>query len=74
MALTKRTVGRPNKGLRHTFPAKLPLAEAEKLQQVLERQNVSAVAYVTKVLSEHLAQIDLGRVDGQEELPLSQAS
>lgn len=74
MALEKRVMGRPSLGERHSFAVKLPLSEARKLRAVIDNERMSAQAYIGQVLSAHLATIDLDSLDGQEALPIDQAS
>lgn len=74
MALKKLSTGRPSLGERHTFAAKLPIKEAEKLRRIIEIEGTNAVAYIAKVMSDHLAQIDVEEMTGQEALPIDKAS
>lgn len=79
MALAKRaTGGRPSLGPRHAIQTKLPIPEAEKLRELTDLLGTSSSAYISQIMVEHLASIDMvdvrARVQGQEALTFHQAS
>ncbi|MEE2524499.1 hypothetical protein [Pseudarthrobacter sp. J47] len=75
MAPMKKNIGRPSLGAREAFTVKLPRHEAQKLRAILDMESTSAQSYMERVLSVHLSTIDNSVItNGQEELPLDQAS
>lgn len=79
MALEKRARGgRPSMGVRHAIQTKLPIPEAEKLRELTDLLGSSSSAYISQIMIEHLATIDMveirARIQGQEALTLDKAS
>ena len=75
MALPGRTRrSRPTKGERHLIGARLPMADAVKLADVVEAEGTTVSEYVAQLLHEHLATVDVHRINNQETLPINKAS
>jgi hypothetical protein len=75
MALPGRTRRqRPTKGERHLIGARLPIADAVKLADVVEARGTTVSEYVAELLHAHLSTVDLEQITNQEALPIAQAS
>ena len=67
-------MARMHKGDRQTVTSKIPRADAEKLNRVVEITSESRSELLARLLHDHLKTIDLDALDGQEALPFAKAS
>lgn len=67
-------MARMHKGDRQTVTSKIPRADAEKLNRVVEITSESRSELLARLLHDHLKTIDLDALDGQEALPIARAS
>lgn len=68
-------MARPYKGDRHVVTAKIPRADADKLQKVVELTAETRSDIVARLLHEHLKAIDIDALERrQEALPIARAS
>lgn len=67
-------MARMHKGDRQTVTSKIPRADAEKLNRVVEITSESRSELLARLLHDHLKTIDLDALDSQEALPIAQAS
>ena len=67
-------MARMHKGDRQTVTSKIPRADAEKLNRVVEITAESRSELLARLLHNHLKTIDLDALDGQEALPMAKAS
>ncbi|CAN7553688.1 hypothetical protein ACFVYC_18410 [Pseudarthrobacter sp. NPDC058329] len=67
-------MARMHKGDRQTVTSKIPRADAEKLNRVVEITSESRSELLARLLHDHLKTIDLDALDGQEALPIAKAS
>ncbi|MCH6472457.1 hypothetical protein [Sinomonas terrae] len=68
-------MARPYKGDRHVVTAKIPRADADKLQKVVELTAETRSDIVARLLHEHLKSIDIDALERhQEALPIARAS
>ena len=67
-------MARMHKGDRQTVTSKIPRADAEKLNRVVEITSESRSELLARLLHDHLKTIDLDALDGQEALPMAKAS
>jgi hypothetical protein len=75
MALPGRTRRqRPTKGERHLIGARLPIADAVKLADVVEAKGTTVSEYVAELLHHHLSTVDIDQITNQEALPIAKAS
>ncbi|MFK0042388.1 hypothetical protein ACIQTW_21340 [Paenarthrobacter sp. NPDC090517] len=62
----------PSKGKRHSVTARLPIAEAEKLEAIVKATNDTRGDYIVRLVIAHLATVDLEAVEAkQEALPMA---
>lgn len=66
--------GRPSKGDRHTFVTRVPRAAADLVQAEADKLGLSYSEYIAYVLSTHHGIAVTLPADGQESLPLQNAS
>lgn len=59
MQMTKRPVGRPSKGPRHSFTIKLDLERAAKLKGILVSREITGIEYLTPIIEAHIDAVDL---------------
>ena len=75
MALPGRTRRqRPTKGERHLIGARLPIADAVKLADVVEAKGTTVSEYVAELLHQHLSTVEVDQINHQEALPIARAS
>ena len=75
MALPGRTRRqRPTKGERHLIGARLPIADAVKLADVVEAKGTTVSQYVAELLHQHLSTVEVDQINHQEALPIARAS
>ncbi|MDR7161750.1 hypothetical protein [Arthrobacter sp. BE255] len=67
-------MARMHKGDRQTVTSKIPRADAEKLNRVVEITAESRSELLARLLHDHLNTIDLDALAGQEALPMAKAS
>lgn len=67
-------MARMHKGDRQTVTSKIPRADAEKLNRVVEITAESRSELLARLLHDHLNAIDLDALAGQEALPMAKAS
>ena len=67
-------MARMHKGDRQTVTSKIPRADAEKLNRVVEITSESRSELLARLLHDHLKTIDLDALDGQEAFPIAKAS
>lgn len=67
-------MARMHKGDRQTVTSKIPRADAEKLNRVVEITSESRSELLARLLHDHLKTIDIDALDGQEALPIAKAS
>ena len=67
-------MARMHKGDRQTVTSKIPRADAEKLNRIVEITSESRSELLARLLHDHLKTIDLDALDGQEALPMAKAS
>lgn len=67
-------MARMYKGDRQTVTSKIPRADAEKLNRVVEITAESRSELLARLLHDHLNTIDLDALAGQEALPMAKAS
>ena len=67
-------MARMHKGDRQTVTSKIPRADAEKLNRIVEITSESRSELLARLLHDHLKTIDLDALDGQEALPIAKAS
>ena len=67
-------MARMSKGDRQTVTSKIPRADAERLNRVVEITSESRSELLARLLHDHLKTIDLDALDGQEALPIAKAS
>lgn len=67
-------MARIHKGDRQTVTSKIPRADAEKLNRVVEITAESRSELLARLLHDHLNAIDLDALAGQEALPMAKAS
>lgn len=67
-------MARMSKGDRQTVTSKIPRADAEKLNRVVELTSESRSELLARLLHDHLKTIDLEAIMAQEALPIAKAS
>ncbi|MEZ2390250.1 hypothetical protein AB6813_11995 [bacterium RCC_150] len=67
-------MARMYKGDRQTVTSKIPRADAEKLNKVVELTSESRSELLARLLHDHLKSIDLDVLTAQEALPIAKAS
>lgn len=70
--LTRRAMGRPSKGARHTFTVKPDVERAKKLQDALDILGTDGVTLLTPVVAAFIDSLDLDALalrKKQEPLP-----
>ncbi|WP_193343118.1 MULTISPECIES: hypothetical protein [unclassified Pseudarthrobacter] len=72
--LTRRAMGRPSKGSRHTFTVKPDIERAAKLAEALDILGTDGVTLLTPVVTAFIDSLDLDQLRShQEALPMAQA-
>jgi hypothetical protein len=56
--VTRRPIGRPSKGPRHSFTIKLDLVRAAKLKQILASRHTTGIEYLTPIIEAHIDAVE----------------